>query len=253
MHKPCFLGIDGCPAGWFCVGLDASAGWFVETIAAEAIAGFLSTAAVAFIDIPIGLPDSEAAQRACDQRARRALGRPRGSSVFPAPARASLCARDFNEALMINRRETGRGISKQSWMIAPKIRIVDDALQNNIALRRVLHESHPELCFWALNSATPMRHNKKTAAGREERIALLRRFFPAADALYAEAVKRYRRRQVAADDILDALVLAVSASLGKSAYRTLPENPSRDATGLMMQIAFSVPAAREIPSKRLYR
>lgn len=154
---------------------------------------------------------------------------------------------------MINRRQTGRGISKQSWMIAPKIRVVDDALQSDIALRGILHESHPEVCFWALNGATAMRHNKKTAAGRDERMALLRRFFPDADALRAEAAKRYQRRQVAVDDILDAMVLAVSASLGKSAYRTFPENPLHDTTGLKMQIVFSVPPSHEVKGKHLYR
>ncbi len=243
MHEHCYLGIDGCPAGWFCVGFDAGGGWTVELIAAEAIAGFAACAKAAFVDIPIGLQGSGAAERTCDREARRALGRPRGSSVFPAPARASLCAGDFNEALMINRRLTGRGISKQSWLIAPKIRIVDDALQNNIALRGVLHESHPEVCFWALNGATPMRHSKKTVAGRNERLALLRRFLPDMDALYAEAMKRYQRKQVAVDDILDTVVLAVSASLGESAYRTFPETPLRDAAGLKMQIVFSVPTS----------
>jgi predicted RNase H-like nuclease len=248
-----FVGIDGCPDGWFCVGLDADAGWRIDMIAAEAIAGFLATATVAFIDIPIGLKDTGGTERACDRQARLALGRPRGSSVFPAPARASLCARDFSEALMINRRQTGRGISKQSWMIAPKIRLVDEALQADIALRSVLHESHPEVCFWALNGATAMLHNKKTVSGRNERIALLRRFFPAADALHAEALQRYRRRQVAVDDVLDAMVLAISARLGRSAYRTLPENPPCDSTGLAMQIVFSVPPSLEVPVKHLYR
>ncbi len=241
-RKPRYLGIDGCPGGWFCVGLDAGMAWTIEVIAAEAIAASVGSATAAFIDIPIGLQEAGTNERTCDRLARRALGRPRSSSVFPAPARASLCAGDFNEALMINRRETGRGISKQSWLIAPKIRIVDDALRNNIALRGILHESHPELCFWALNNARPMRHNKKTAAGRAERMAVLRRFFPQTRALHTAALKRYRRHQVAVDDILDALVLAVSASLGERVYRTFPETPLLDATGLRMQIVFSVPA-----------
>jgi hypothetical protein len=106
-----------------------------------------------------------------------------------------LRARDFAEALAINRQCTGRGISKQSWLIAPKIRAVDDLLQADCRLRGVLRESHPEICFWALNDAKPMRHNKKTQEGRDERMALLLKSFPAADSLLEEAMTRYRRKE----------------------------------------------------------
>ena len=246
VHTPRYFGIDGCPDGWFCVGVDAEAGWTITVIAADAIAKHVVSARAVFIDIPIGLVDSGPTERTCDLEARRMLGRPRGSSVFPVPARASLSARDYREALSLNRRQTARGISKQAWMIAPKIKAVDDALQNDASLRGVLHESHPEICFWALNGARAMRYNKKTVAGRQERMALLKQLFPPTDALFDEAAKRYRRRQVAMDDIVDAMVLAVSASLGDSHYRTIPNSPPRDATGLAMQMVFSAPPLRKI-------
>lgn len=231
-----FLGIDGCPAGWFSVRIDAQSGWSIDMVANEAIGALVGSVTTAFIDIPIGLLDEGPAERRCDQQSRRALGRPRGSSVFPTPARISLGASDFGEALRINRQRTGRGISKQCWLIAPKIRIVDELLQNKPALRAVLHESHPEVCFWALNGATAMCHNKKSVAGRTERMRLLHRFFPHVDAVFETALRRYRRRQVAPDDVIDAMVLAVSASLGAPRYRTFPENPPVDATGLPMRI-----------------
>ena len=75
MHKPCFIGIDGCPDGWFCVRLDAAGAWTIEVIATEAIAGIAGSATAAFVDIPIGLQDAGAEERACDRQARRALGR----------------------------------------------------------------------------------------------------------------------------------------------------------------------------------
>lgn len=236
-----YVGIDGCPGGWFCVCLDADGGWSVSVIATDAVGPVAVTATTAFIDIPIGLLDKGVDERLCDRKARSKLGRGRGSSVFPVPARASLRARDFADALAINRRITGRGISKQSWLIAPKIRAVDDLLQADGRLHGVLRESHPEICFWALNGAKPMRHNKKTPQGRDERMALLGKFFPAADSLFNEATTRYRRKEVARDDIVDALVLAVSAWLGVGCYRSLPADPPPDATGLAMEMVFFAP------------
>ncbi|MGH9739245.1 MAG: DUF429 domain-containing protein [Candidatus Acidiferrales bacterium] len=35
-------------------------------------------------------------------------------------------------------------------------------------------EFQPEVCFWALNQTRPMKHNKKTKEGTEERVVLLR-------------------------------------------------------------------------------
>jgi len=243
MAKSRFFGLDGCPDGWFCVGIDADGRWTVALIAADAVATLAASARKIFIDIPIGLLDSGPAERACDREARRALGRGRGSSVFPAPARASLLARNFTEALSINRSRTGRGISKQSWMIAPKIKVVDDLLQSDASLRDVLRESHPEICFWALNGAPPMRFNKKTAEGQDERLALLRRFFPETDALFEESTARYRRKQAARDDIIDALVLAVSAKFGGGSCLTMPASPPLDAAGLPMGIVYCLPAS----------
>lgn len=236
-----YLGIDGCPGGWFCVEIDTNNRWSAALIASGEVAPVVATAESALIDIPIGLLDSGSEERVCDREARRALGGKRGSSVFPAPVRASLGARDYDEALAIHRRCTGRGISKQSWMITPKIKVIDDLLQFDAGLRGVLRESHPEVCFHALNDATPMRFNKKTAQGLDERMTVLRRFFPNADAVLEDATMNYRRKQVARDDIVDALVLAVSARLGGGCYSTLPANPAHDSVGLAMEIVFCTP------------
>lgn len=244
MEKQVYVGADGCPGGWVCVNIAACGDWSVCLIATNAIANIAASATIMFIDIPIGLVDSHCEQRACDHEARRVLGRPRGSSVFPVPAREVLQAGSYEEALAINRRVTGRGISKQSWLITPGIRVVDELLQATPGLHGILRESHPEVCFWALNGAQPMRHNKKTVDGRSERMDVLRRLFPAADAVFAEASERYRRSEVALDDILDALVLAVSAWLGAGRYQTLPGNPPEDAAGIAMEVVFAEPSSR---------
>lgn len=237
-----YVGIDGCRRGaWFGVALGRDGAWEARLLPTADIGHIVRSAHAALIDIPIGLVESGPQERACDREARRLLGRKRAASVFPAPARASLRARGYTEAVSINRRVTGRGISRQSWAIAPAIRAVDDLLQRDERARAVLREGHPELCFWALNGGTPLAYDKKSAAGRAERMAIVRRFFPPAAVLLEQAASGYRRREVAFDDIIDAMVLAVTAKIGDGRYRTLPAHPPRDAAGLPMEMVYCVP------------
>lgn len=67
--------------------------------------------AVLGVDIPIGLADEGA--RHCDKEARRVLGQPRASSVFPAPIRPVLAAECWEEACTIRERAAGKRMSKQ--------------------------------------------------------------------------------------------------------------------------------------------
>jgi predicted RNase H-like nuclease len=201
----------------------------------------VATAAAALIDIPIGLVEAGPGGRDCDHAARRLLGA-RAASVFSPPARATLTARDYAQALVLNRRATGRGLSLQAWHIVPKIRAVDALLHDRPELRGVLREAHPELCFRALNGGAVMQHNKRRPAGVSERLAVLTRWLPAAPALFERACARYPRRDLARDDILDAMACAVAARSDYGRYRTLPATPPRDGQGLAMEIVH--PAAR---------
>jgi predicted RNase H-like nuclease len=163
--------------------------------------------------------------------------------VFAAPARATLAAKDYRQALALNRAATGRGISRQTWNILPKIRAIDTLLRESPALRDVLQECHPEVCFQVLNDGRPMQHNKQTAAGRLQRLAVLQRHLPQCQALYEQACEAYPRRELARDDILDALVCALTARLGSAAFRRLPDDPPLDGCGLPMQIVYCAPQA----------
>ena len=68
--------------------------------------------------MPIGLPDIARHGRGCDGDARRRL-KGKASSVFPAPARPTLAARDHGEACAINRKfsDPSHGISAQAYNI----------------------------------------------------------------------------------------------------------------------------------------
>lgn len=231
-----YLGLDGCKAGWFMVGLtaDRKASFAILPDMAT-LAPLLPDAELVLLDIPIGLRSEEPAERACDRDARQRLG-PRRSSVFPAPARGVLDCVDYAAANARNRVGTGRGLSCQSWNIVPKIREVDAFLRSS-PLRHKVREMHPELCFWALNGGRAMRHNKKTTQGYRERIGLLKGLLPAAPGLVKRAMARYPRKQLARDDIVDALVGAVTAAL-PGELRTLPDTPELDATGLPMEMVY---------------
>ncbi len=191
------------------------------------------------IDIPIGLPDAE--PREADRLARTLLGR-RASSVFSVPVRRAVFAEDYREACDANRADTGKGISRQSWNICPKIRETDRLLADFPGSSERLLESHPELCFAVLNAGTPAEHPKKRVEGCGERLDLLSKFLPSSPALFREALGRFPRSRVGRDDLVDALVLAVGAVLiRRYGAVSLPPVPPRDATGLPMRIA--VPAA----------
>src|SRR5690606_36134624 len=126
------------------------------------------------IDIPIGLRENGSEERLCDKEARRVLGRPRGSSVFPAPVRPVLGARDYAEACDRSFAVTGKRLSQQAYRICGKIGEVDGLLRRRPELRRVMREMHPEVAFWALNGGQPTAHSKKRPAGRQERLRFFR-------------------------------------------------------------------------------
>jgi len=115
------------------------------------------------IDIPIGLTDKGA--RECDKEARQVLGRPRASSVFPAPIRAVLAAESWEEACAIRKRVDGKRMSKQAWAIVSKIRCVDREMAGSPTMQSRIREVHPEVSFWAWTSR-PMRYRKTSRAGR---------------------------------------------------------------------------------------
>lgn len=234
-----FIGIDGCRAGWFCVVLDARGNGSCRVVPDACAVGELAERADSvLIDIPIGLPDSGPDGRLCDREARQLLGRGRAASVFSAPARGTLAATGYPHALELNREATGRGLSMQAWNIVPKIREIDTLLCDNHALRSVLRECHPELCFRALNGDQGMQYNKKTREGQQERLRVLEHYFPQCRAFFEQSCAGFPRRQVARDDIIDAMVCAVTARYGYGDYWTVPANPPRDGQGLPMEMVY---------------
>ena len=232
-----FYGIDGCPSGWFYVGIDIKGECQFGVLEKYSDIGlFAKRARLTLVDIPIGLPSSVITDRLCDKAARKVIT-PKGSSVFPAPARAALLEHSYIEGSEANRQAVGKKLSKQTWNIVPKIREVDDYMRSQ-DLQGKVREMHPEVAFWALNDRKPLYFGKKKREGAEERLEILTRFLPFANDCYKEALNIYKRKDVAADDILDAMVGAVTA-MHSPRIKTLPESPSMDEEGLAMEIVYA--------------
>jgi predicted RNase H-like nuclease len=83
-----------------------------------------------------------------------------------------------------------------------------------------------------------MAHNKKTPAGQAQRLAILKRHLPHTQAIVDEARARWLKKDLSTDDILDALVGAVTA-LYPEALVSLPARIERDELGLIMEIVFT--------------
>lgn len=184
------------------------------------------------IDIPIGLPTSQ--PRTCDRQARRLLGRPRASSVFPAPMRAALHARSYREACDLNFEASGRKLSQQTFHLLPRLREVDALIWVDRQQRIV--EAHPEVSFMMLAGADRgLMSGKKTTGGKLERLEILRPCFPGID---LDRLLHETSRIAPLDDQLDALAcLRTAFRISDGTATRLPTNLVEfDERSLRMEI-----------------
>jgi predicted RNase H-like nuclease len=192
------------------------------------------------VDMPIGLPDIQpAGGRPPCVALRKVLG-DRRSSVFTVPSRAAVMAEDYAQACRINveNSEQGRKVSKQCFMIFPKIREIDALMTP--ALQARVFEVHPEGAFWAMNGCRPVPLPKKVKSrpdpdGLAFRRQLLMKQGFREDFLGQDAFRRY---QAGPDDFLDACAAAWTAAriLRGEAIRFPEEEPPCDAKGLRAEI-----------------
>ena len=205
-----YVGVDACSNGWFAGILNDGR---LETNQYDSISALYDehhNAQHILVDIPIGVPDTE--RRACDEEARARLGC-RGVSVFYPPCRAVIDENpdDYERASALNRKNTGDGLSQQAFHILPKIKVVDEFVPAEDEAGNTVWESHPELCFYAFNDLNPIAYSKQSKRGREKRREILRTELPGSDEAYKGAIDEYYRKDVARDDIVDALVLTAAA------------------------------------------
>ncbi len=241
MNEAWLAGVDGCPAGWI-VALVRARG---EEVRVRIVARFADIAAmpeapaVIAVDIPIGLPERIGSGGRGPERAVRALIGARQSSVFSVPSRAAIYAPDYRAACRIARETSDppRQVSKQLYMIAPRIRDVDQALRADPAFGGRVFEVHPEVAFWRINGNQPLGEPKKVKGTPYAPGLFLRRRLLAGAGLPPTVVDAVAPKGAGPDDLLDALACAaVARRLAAGRAEPFPRLFSRDDYGLPMAI-----------------
>jgi predicted RNase H-like nuclease len=207
-------GIDGRASGWVVATDDGVR--VTPSLAAITDERFDLVA----IDMPIGLPDAWG--RAADQIARAYIS-PRGSCVFPTPPRALVTFPDYTSANRASKEIFGRGLSKQTFNLFPKLREVDALVE--VADQERFIEAHPECCFRALTGAVMV--SKHTRTGRDARRQALESVFGPLD---------IRLKGAAEDDVLDAIVLLWTATRHARGESLVFGGDEKDGRGLTMRI-----------------
>jgi predicted RNase H-like nuclease len=222
-------GIDGCPAGWIAILWDGG-----DHLTSELCSDFSAVMALPAqtiaVDMPIGLPEKSG--RPPEREVRERLGA-RQSSVFSVPSAKAVRCGDYREACRINllHSDPPRKVSKQCFHLFPKMREIDALIEPRHQSR--IYESHPELAFWVMNGESALPLPKRVAPGLEFRQRLLRDNGVPIDKL----THNYRRRDVGADDLVDACACAFAAwRIFNRRSMRFPENPPLNSRGLRMEI-----------------
>lgn len=198
-------GVDGWRDGWVVARLELN-DQTVSLVSAPDFAGVLEVTAdcsVVGVDIPLSLPTGPV--RPSDAALRRHLGR-RSSSLFSTPCRQAIDCDDYDLANATSRTVTGKGLSKQSWGLAAKIRDARSATLRSVRRDLGVYEVHPESCFVALCGHDDLV-NKKTARGVGQRLATLEAQFGPLGVVLQDSPPG-----PAIDDALDAIAAAWTAS-----------------------------------------
>ena len=218
-------GVTPCAPGW----LVASAKLHGATFAPEAprvLGSFAEVLderpsfSVIALNAPVGyIDDVHEGGRTCDRMARALLGR-RGSTVHNAPTRASL----QEEADVAD-----DGLDAITNVLLRRYREV--AAEMAPYRQRTVFEVHPELSFFQINGDVPLRWSKKTEAGMEERIALLKMRVPGSERLLEAELD-----DVPMSHLLDAAAMLWTARriIARAGTR-LPSDPEWDEQGLRME------------------
>ena len=151
-----------------------------------------------------------------------------------------MAAQDYREAcrIALATSDPPRKVSKQLFMLAPKIREVDACLRADAAAADRVFEVHPEFAFWRLNGARALVEPKKMK-GRcyEPGLALRRRLLIEAG-LPAAVVNAAAPPGAGADDAARCARLPprLRGAFTPAGARPFPDPPERDAFGLPMAI-----------------
>ena len=154
--------------------------------------------------------------------------------MFSVPSRAAVAALDYGEAcrIALATSQPPRKVSKQLFMLAPKIREVDACLRGDAAAAARVFEVIPSW-RWRLNEQRARGAEKVKGRCYEDGLALRRRLLIGRLAARVDGAAE----GAGADDLLDALACAVIARrIHAGVALPFPDPHERDAFGLRMAI-----------------
>ena len=228
------VGVDACKFGW-CIasGIDSPRVHLIQSLVEAR--DLLMESGINLIDMPMGLPDSSHL-RSVETKARKIVPG-KSASIFGVPSRKAVYSSSYKEAKAKNKLEMGKSISIQSWNIVPKIKALDQIiLQTDVDLL----EAHPEICFHFLNKENDILPSKKSVEGTSKRIQILANWFDETEKVYQQSLLKYKRKDVAKDDVLDALCLWVVAKLSVR-FKLHSISNEKDALDILMSMHFVDP------------
>jgi len=250
MNSQVVAGVDWAGSGWLAVFFKNGSydGYAFETTF-EDLWGDDEDPALALVDVPIGLPEdtqSLTTREELDSLARAVTER--SSSVFPVPSRGACeIAYDdasYEEVVELNERDLDKGLTYQSYYIAAGIGEVDDFLRQNDSANQWLIESHPEVCFRALLER-PLEYQKDSSPGVGERLKALETLIDCPGRTLQQITVEIQDGgseadldEISIDDVLDAVVLGVTATKGKEGLEYLPEKWECDSRETPIRMAY---------------
>ena len=231
-----YIGVDGCRAGWAAAILNRGK---LRLKVYKTIANLVEEYPLfdAFlIDMAIGLRNRPDEVRP-DSAAKKELGI-KASSVFPIPSREAVYAEGEEAQKHANIRTLGKSLAKQSLAIIPKIRELDEFLNDHPQYKNKILESHPEVGFARLNGSVVLSR-KKEEPGISERIHILSKYLDKKS--LKEMYDKANELGCGQDDLIDAICLAVTGAMhAHGLSETLPEKSEPDEKGLLMQLTVPI-------------
>lgn len=227
-----YIGVDGCKGGWIASVYDRGSFEIKKYFSIEELVEANKNYNELLIDMVIGLQSNKDEVR--PDNAARALIPGRTSTIFAVPARQAVYADTREQIREANKNALGKDLPAQAIAIIPKMRELDEFLQENPTHKNRLKESHPEVCFSRLNGSVVMSR-KADGEGITERVGIIKQYMPeiTEEYIYQEA-KRFKCN---ADDIVDSIVLCITANLtAQGKTDVIPETVQEDVTGLKMQM-----------------
>lgn len=235
-----YIGVDGCKGGWIAAIYDRGSFEIKKYSSVDELVEANKNYNELLIDMVIGLQSNKDEVR--PDNAARALIPGRTSTIFAVPARQAVYAETRAAIREANKSALDKDLPAQAIAIIPKMRELDEFLQENPAHKNRLKESHPEVCFSRLNGSVVMSR-KADEEGITERVGIIKQYMPeiTEEYIYQEA-KRFKCN---ADDIVDSIVLCITANLvAQGKTDVIPEVVQEDVTGLRMQMTIPSVGAR---------